>query len=58
MGSGRYGTDAEGSANWSDRKLLADLARQAVVDFGVSRHRSFRAVGRIRIDGVTATFPI
>ena len=46
------------SADRSDRKLLADLARQAIVDLGVTRHWGFRAVGGIRIDGVTAAFPI
>jgi hypothetical protein len=35
------------SADWFDRKLLADLLRQAIVDFGVTRDRSFGAVCRI-----------
>jgi hypothetical protein len=39
-------------------ELLADPSRQAVVYFGVTRHRSFRAVGRVGINRVTTAFAI
>ena len=37
----------EQSADRGDRKLLTDLAREAIIDFGVTRDRGFRTVGRI-----------
>jgi hypothetical protein len=37
---------------------LADLARQAIVDLGVTRNWSFRASGRIGVDGVASPFAI
>jgi len=46
------------SAGQGDCKLLTDLARQAVVDLGVTRDWSFRAVSRIGIYRVTAAFAI
>ena len=46
------------SADRSDRKLLADLSRQAIVDLGVARDWSFGAAGRIGVDRVSATFTV
>ena len=37
---------------------MADLAGQAIIDLGVTRDRSFRAVDRIDIDRVAAAFAI
>src|SRR5260370_4639383 len=37
----------EQSADRGDRKLLTDLARESIIDFGVTRDRGFRTVGRI-----------
>src|SRR6266704_3156814 len=48
----------EQSADRWDRKLLADLARQAIVDLGVTWDWSFRAGGRIGIYRVAAAFAI
>jgi len=44
----------EPSADRGDLKLLTDLARQADVDLGVTRDRSFGTVGRIGIDRAAA----
>src|SRR6202040_3790764 len=49
---------SEQSADRSDRKLMTDLAGQAVVDLGVTRDRSLGTVGRIGIEGVAAPFAI
>src|ERR1035441_6012156 len=38
------------SADRGDRKLLADLVRQPIVDLRMTRDRSFRTVGWIGID--------
>ena len=46
------------SADRNDRKLLADLSRQPIVDLGVTRDGSFRAAGRIGIYRVAATFAV
>jgi hypothetical protein len=48
----------EQSADRLDRKLLADLSSQAIVDFRVTGDRSFRAGGRISINRVPATLAI
>ena len=47
-----------GSADRGDRKLLTDLSRQAIVDLGVTRDRSFCAIGRIGIYRVATAFSI
>src|ERR1035441_9082603 len=46
------------SANRCDLKLLADLARQSIVDLAMARHWRFRAVGRIDVNAVAAAFTI
>ncbi len=46
------------SADRSNRKLLADLSRQAIVDLGVTGNRSFCAVCRIKIYRVATPFAI
>jgi hypothetical protein len=44
VGKGRIGNDnALGSAYRRNAKLFADLSSQAIVNFGMARHRSFRA---------------
>ena len=45
-------------ADQCNRKLLADLSRQTVIDLGVARDGSFRAVRRIGIDCVAAAFTL
>jgi hypothetical protein len=37
---------------------LADLLRQTIVDFGVTRDRSFGAVGRISVYRMASAFAI
>src|ERR1017187_2271864 len=46
------------SANRCDLKLLADLARQSIVDLAMARHWRFRAVGRIDVNAVAAAFTL
>jgi hypothetical protein len=47
-----------GSAHRADRKLLTDLSRQPIVDLGVTRDGSFRAIGWIGVYRMTATLAI
>ena len=46
------------SVDRGDRKLLADLSSQAIVDFTVTGDRSFRTIGQIGVNRVAATFAI
>ena len=45
-------------ADRSDRKLLADLSRQAIVDLSVTGDWSFCSVGRIGVYRVAAAFAV
>src|SRR5205085_7786626 len=52
---GRADECEERSAKRRDAKLLANLTCQTIVDFGVTRHWSFRAIGRVGVDCVATS---
>ena len=57
-GDGRNWAAIPQSADRGDRKLVADLARQAIVDLGMTRDGSLCSVGRIGINRVAGPFAI